>query len=297
MSFRKKDGFKFFKFDAFGLSLVLESERLEDCLLYFSQHPEVSSVTLDSALGFTGGGSEVVADIPGLRHVSMRGPIDLAGVAKASSLRGLQVEGGRGSIDLRDVAGLEDLRLESSLGVSNIGALASTLRYLDITKFRDARLDGIGEVGTLSELRVLRVGQSPQTTLEGIENLRKLEVFCGYYLRRLSDISSVAQLASNPLRTLEFDRCPKIANHASVAPLKKLESLKFISCGEVPSLKFLANMKALSVFVFDGTNVVDGDISPCVGIDYVGFRGKKHYSHTMEQVASLSQAEEREPRG
>ena len=34
-------------------------------------------------------------------------------------------------------------------------------------------------------------------------------------------------------------------------------------------------------------NVEDGDLSPCLGLDYVGFFNKRHYSHTVAEVDAI----------
>jgi hypothetical protein len=47
-------------------------------------------------------------------------------------------------------------------------------------------------------------------------------------------------------------------------------------------------MASLKNFMFVGTDVTDGDMTPSIGLRYAGFSNKKHFSHTMEQIKTLS---------
>ena len=61
--------------------------------------------------------------------------------------------------------------------------------------------------------------------------------------------------------------------------MTNLEELGFNDCKEIPSIRFIGNMKSLKKFTFVNTNVLDGDLSACTSLEYVGFLDKKHYSH------------------
>jgi protein phosphatase 1 regulatory subunit 7 len=43
-------------------------------------------------------------------------------------------------------------------------------------------------------------------------------------------------------------------------------------------------MPKLKQFMFVDTNIVDGDLSPCIGLEYSGFFDKKHYSHKFKEL-------------
>ena len=49
-------------------------------------------------------------------------------------------------------------------------------------------------------------------------------------------------------------------------------------------ISFIRKMKNLKFFSFVKTNIKDGDITPCLGLEYAGFDDKRHYSHRMKQV-------------
>ena len=64
----------------------------------------------------------------------------------------------------------------------------------------------------------------------------------------------------------------------------QLEELSLTNCGENENIGFIKLMKNLKVFVFIITNVVDGDLSTCIGLRYSGFFDKKHYSHKFKEL-------------
>jgi protein phosphatase 1 regulatory subunit 7 len=67
-----------------------------------------------------------------------------------------------------------------------------------------------------------------------------------------------------------------------LACLKKLKILKLINCGDIPDLKFIKLMPELKAISFVDSNIVDGDLSHCIGLEFVGFLKKKSYSHVPE---------------
>lgn len=86
------------------------------------------------------------------------------------------------------------------------------------------------------------------------------------------------------LVSLDFDHCKSIKNHAYVTQFNQLRSLAYNYCGMIPSIKFISKIDSLRSFRFVDTDIVDGDITPCIGLRYAGFTNKKHFSHTMEEI-------------
>ena len=69
-----------------------------------------------------------------------------------------------------------------------------------------------------------------------------------------------------------------------VGTIRPLIFLAINDSAEIQTLSFLKGLKLLRHFSFVGTNVKDGDLSACIGIDHVGFNNKRHYSHTYDQL-------------
>ena len=50
-------------------------------------------------------------------------------------------------------------------------------------------------------------------------------------------------------------------------------------CGEIPALAFLNKLMELESFSFLGTDIIDGDLTPCLRLKFAGFLDKRHHSH------------------
>ncbi|MFZ1699393.1 MAG: hypothetical protein WBO10_08585 [Pyrinomonadaceae bacterium] len=85
---------------------------------------------------------------------------------------------------------------------------------------------------------------------------------------------------------IEIDECKKIENYVVMGDLENLERLLIIKSGPIASLDFLKSLYKLDFFSFGGTNIANGDLSPCLGIRYVGFDDKKHYSHKFRDFSN-----------
>jgi hypothetical protein len=109
----------------------------------------------------------------------------------------------------------------------------------------------------------------------------------GSCLSKLQHITAIAELANGELETLDCKVCRKIADHDEVRRVPTLIELRFNDCGQIPNIQFLNDLPNLTGFRFVDTNVLDGDLTPCLRLDSVGFFGKKHYSHTPEEVDAI----------
>jgi len=87
---------------------------------------------------------------------------------------------------------------------------------------------------------------------------------------------------------LVCDHCKSIRNYDYVTRFKLLKTLALNNGGIIPSIKFLKKLPLMESFRFVGTDVSDGDMTPCIGLKYAGFTSKKYFSHTMEEIKSLS---------
>jgi len=104
--------------------------------------------------------------------------------------------------------------------------------------------------------------------------LQKLE------LNNVSSLEIIDEIEKNStsIKSLRFDSCKKIKNFEYVSNLKELEVLGLNNCGDIPIIQFIKGLPKLKNLTFVNTSIIDGDISPCIGLDYVSFSDKKHYS-------------------
>jgi protein phosphatase 1 regulatory subunit 7 len=130
-------------------------------------------------------------------------------------------------------------------------------------------------------LTSLNIYRSSVDSLKGLGNLKRLEHVFFYNFPNLHHLDELEKI-SDSLTVLVFVGCKRIENFEYLAYLKKLKVLKFDNCGNIPNIKFIEQMPYLKAFAFVDAIIVDGDLSPCIGLEYVGFFNKKHYSHKFE---------------
>jgi hypothetical protein len=136
------------------------------------------------------------------------------------------------------------------------------------------------------------------TDLRGIEKLEELQGLSLLYCRILSDLSGIGTLRK--LTGMLLANCPKVTDISEIAKCVNLEELELNSlknidvsvlsnannlgklmlsnCGSVSSLRFISLMTNLEFLSFVDTNIIDGDLSPCLNLKYVGTLNKKHYN-------------------
>jgi internalin A len=85
---------------------------------------------------------------------------------------------------------------------------------------------------------------------------------------------------------LEIGTCRKIRVIDEVSSLAKLREFYLDNVGDIQSLKPLAQLSQLHRVTFvESTNILDGDLSPLVGLpnlELVAFQNRRHYSHRSE---------------
>ncbi|WP_247739349.1 hypothetical protein [Bacillus sp. 165] len=156
------------------------------------------------------------------------------------------------------------------------------LRKLSIWKYKPKEKN-LEELISLTKLEELKIIQGNLNSLKGSHAFSKLTKLEVNDLRNLEYIDEVEK-NSTTLKWIEFDNCSKIKNHSYVSCLRELETLIFARCGDIQNLKFIKEIPKLKHLSFIDSNIVDGDIEPCIGIDFVGFNNKRHYSYKFEEL-------------
>ena len=125
-------------------------------------------------------------------------------------------------------------------------------------------------------LNYLFCAQVPVISLDGIETLSDLQELGINYCSKLKDISAIKGCKN--LEAIKFEACKHIADFNSLALLKKVKELKLFNCGEINSLKFIESIPSLEHLLFTGTNIVDGDLTPCLRLAHAETNDKRHYN-------------------
>ncbi len=173
---------------------------------------------------------------------------------------------------------LKQLFISYNKYISEI-SFGSTIEYLNLYQSKSIPYE---QLSKLTELRNLVFIQVPIQSLNGYGIFRNLENMEVAYCRNLTDISGITDCPL--LRKLEIDCCKKIEDFNCLSKLKNLEGLIISNCGNIPSIAFIDDMPKLRFFSFVDTNIVDGDLTPCMRLEYVGTMDKRHYNIKAENL-------------
>jgi len=146
------------------------------------------------------------------------------------------------------------------------------------------------QFGRLKSLESLTILGSPIRSLEGLAPLHELRSLRLGDLRQLLSLSGVENLIR--LEKLELNTCRKISAIDGVSSLAKLRELYLDNMGDIQSLQPLLHLSQLRRITFgESTNILDGDLSPLVGLpglELVSFQNRRHYSHRREAFQPLT---------
>jgi len=264
---------------AFAHSIFVESHRIDACMDYAARNG-LEGITISALKGFKLPDLSFLLRFPAVEHLTILQAemLDISAIATLKDLKYLQMTGApKQSVNFANFPHLRELRVQWWPELRFVGTLAS-LRTLSLSHYKPTSCDlsALPEIPRLEELNLV---QSRKLVLSGIGRFSRIKKLSAYYLPALRDLSPLSSFASGAMESLEFGNCPKIANHDEVRVIRSLKRLAFNQCGEIPSLAFLNELTALESFSFVGTNIVDGDLRPCLRLRFAGFLDKRHYSH------------------
>ena len=209
------------------------------------------------------------------------------GIRNATQLIGLDVhddEDGtkaKYKLDLSNLINLESFS-GTYLSVNNLETLIS-LKTVALRKFNKENLESFYR---LCNIDTLDLTLSKIKTLSGIGYLKNMQCLYLYYNRSIFDISSLS-LVKSTLKTLVIENCPKIEDFSVLYELEELEHLRLLGKNGIPNLSFLKNMKKLKTLTIS-MNVVDGDLSLCLGVPYVFImKGRQHYNYKDKDMQKI----------
>ncbi|MBP1165007.1 MULTISPECIES: hypothetical protein [unclassified Chryseobacterium] len=130
-------------------------------------------------------------------------------------------------------------------------------------------------------LEKIHITESNIQNFEGLK-LSKLKIFEGHYCSQLSTLKGLENICEN-LEILILDYCRKLIQYNELKNCLNLEKLILGDCGDIPDLKWIKLLKKLKHFSFYNTKLMDGNVNPCFGIQYVSFKDNKNYNHRIEE--------------
>lgn len=276
------DGFKFQKGIDGSKKLIIESSKLDACIKYVLDG-NIKSITINCFQGY---------ELPDIHFLSKLSNV-LEGLHLPETKFDNQVvntlhklkflgfaDNKKDVIDLSNFPDLESLACDYSSRLKGLET-CENLKDLTLTGYKSKSKD-LSEMPLFLDLRELLLFKTDITTLQGIErfsNLKRLEIFSASKLEAIAAL----QALSSSLEEIQVEQCKKINDYEALEKVKSLKKIILSESGEIKSLAFVKELPLLEFISFWGTNVLDGNIKYCEGINYVGFDNKKHYTHKSEQ--------------
>ena len=258
----------------------VDSDRIEECM-NFCYSEGIDEICLSRLYGYNLDNIDFLRDYPDIKGLAIQdgSNVDIDGIRSLRKLRAVSISDNKQSLDYSIFPELEEIRGDWHPKMK-ITEKCRKLKHLYLWKFNPKSKDLTG-LPCLESLEYLGIVQSPIVSTEGVgkyDKLRELELS---YLSKLTTLCDMEQLK---LELLDILTCRKLQNHEYAKVIKTLTILRMNDCGEIPSIAFIKDLPNLRDFRFVRTDVIDGDISPCLKLESAGFTSKRHFSHTQEQM-------------
>lgn len=199
---------------------------------------------------------------------------DFACLSALPQLKELSIDvRGKNTIDLHNLTNLQSLSITWRKAITGIDR-CQKLEEICLVEFKQADLSLIK---TLKNLKEVLIKTASIKNLSGLEHLGSLRLLSLGNCRSLRSIVAINGLSN--LKRLDIDACSNIADYESLTNLPNLETLRIVDCRGLKSIKFVKQLPALTRLTLSGnTNVLDGDMTPTVGIKEVLSANRKHYN-------------------
>ncbi|GAF18463.1 hypothetical protein JCM19046_3039 [Bacillus sp. JCM 19046] len=238
----------------------------------------IRAISINEAF-YSGSTLEFLKEIPSVTklHIVSSKLMDFSALHYLPQLEQLLLD-----VDLKqpfDLTGLslKKLALNWSKDVRGIETLVH-LEELRLSQYKPASYT-LSELKALSKLSVLELTGGSIRSLMGLDqfiHLRHLSLSLIKTLRTLSLTKEENQNVSE----VWIEGCNNIEDLSDLHQLSEVRKLVLTQVGQVPSIQFITKMKQLTYFAFLESEIVDGDLTPCLGVNDVQFDEKAWYSHS-----------------
>jgi len=266
-------------------SIIINSDCINDCMRIYAEN-HLDGVAITTAHDYKLQNVDFLAEYPEIKRLSISDGIkDIISIHKLRNLEYLGISGKNRKVDFSHFPSLTELNAEWSPYFINMDKCVC-LRSLSLNNYNPKTKDCLN-ISNVPWVKSLEITQSTICALNGLEKFDQLEELEINYCSNLETLCCLEK-SKETLFFLLYDHCKSIKNHEYVQQFKHLKTLAYNNGGIIPSIKFIKKMTSLRSFRFVNTDVTDGDMMPCIGLNYAAFSNKKHFSHTMEQIKSLS---------
>ena len=232
---------------------------------------------------------DFLSECPDIEHLIIEGPSveNFNGAYRLKNLKTLVINEPSHTleIDFSQLTSLEEIFGKLPPKALGIASLIN-LKKMMIWGYQPEEKN-LKEITALQDLVHLELINPQLISLEGIEELKKLSFLGLYRTKTLTDIGAIQYLTQN-LRKLQIDLVKNIQDFSPIGKIQSLEFLSLNACGDILSIRFTKQLPNLKTLIFADSVVVDGDVSPCIGLETVSFTENEHYSHRLEEVTSIS---------
>ena len=242
---------------------------------------------LNYAKGWTGSDIAFIRELPQLEalnvtHLTLK---DIRPVNALHSLRYLKISTYcKTELDFASWPSLEECALDAWRPRAKSIIEHRGIKKLFINKWNQGK--DLTDFSRMAQLESLQLySPSRLESLAGVESLTRLTRFELALAGRLSSLEGVENLIE--LRHFRLSTCRKVNDISPVASLRRLKELFVLNCGDVETIRPIAGLVDLEKFLFETTNVLDGDLSPLQflpKLKAVAFRERPHYSLTRDDL-------------
>lgn len=273
------------KNDRNGITVLIGKDNVKESIDYIQTH-QTKNVEITYRYGEPQ--IDFLSECPDIEALILEGPSvqNFEGAYHLKVLKALIITDASPSltIDLSQLTSVEEIYGKLPPMTMAIGSLIN-LKKMMVRGYKSKERN-LEEFADLKALEHLELMNSNTISLEGIQGLKKLRHLGLFRMKTLTNIEAIEHLSEN-LKKLQIDFVKNIQDFSPIAEVQSLEYLSLSACGDIPSIRFTRRLPNLKTLIFADSVVVDGDVSPCIGLEYVYFTENKHYSHRLKEVTSV----------
>lgn len=294
-----------FRFDDyFKDELYVDSHIPEKELIDFIYSNGVEKIIINYANGFNGNSIAPFCKLKQIKSISLiLSNTDISCISKMAQLECLSIDHYE-PVKL-DVSVFPQLKSLSLTWNKEIVKLCKSIKLnrLYLMQFKGL----IDELAPLVNLQELTLTQGNITSLEFINDYKKLNKLTLNYIPKLTDVSALVNV-KDTLEELDIESCKNVNWQGELKHLKKLHALKLrgiksennnwlkditllkqlkkliLQKFTFEDLEWLKELPNLEHFSFWDSNVLSGDLSPALGIEFVHFTNKRHYNYKYDKL-------------
>lgn len=269
-----------------GITVLIGRNYIQESIHYIQTH-QIKIVEVTYRYGKPQ--IDFLSECPGIEHLVLEGPSveNFNGAYSLENLKTLVINdpSPKLEIDFSQLTSLEEIFGNLPSKTVGIGSLIN-LKKMMIWSYQPEEKN-LKEISALHDLVHLELISPQLISLEGIQELKKLSFLGLYRTKTLTNIKPLQYLSEN-MKTLQIDLVKNIQDFSPIGKIQSLEFLSLNACGDILSIRFTKQLPNLKTLIFADSVVVDGDVSPCIGVETVSFTENEHYSHRLKEVTSAS---------